>query len=307
MYTSRYSLRSRSTTQSPQFHSAAPSCSEPVHPGYQPPTQQPLATSNRFSTLDAGVEATVATLDGLHSMIDTATPSTVTETTLCNVLRLVIAQMKEIKYDLNNLRKSVDINHVQVDKTFRQMDTDMLDMTRQVVKTEQYNRRDMITVVGLEKPAGETEEQLAKKVAEQLSSCGETVTPADFTAVHRNGTETKIFKGKAIPPSTSVKFSKINKKDAIMRKYRNFDSTKDAPRAVKVFQSLSYHYSELRRSIAKFFNDDNASENLGKKLKWATYQSPSAGIAVKLSSDEYFKNIHVFDDFLEQFAKLACS
>ena len=100
-----------------------------------------------------------------------------------------------------------------------------------------------------------------------------------------------------------MRFSKIGKKDKVLRGYRNYDVNTKAPKPVKVFQSLSPHYSGLRQYIVKFFGDDNVEGNLGKQLKWCTYQSPSAGLAVKLKSDEFMRDIHVVDDFLFKFAE----
>ena len=84
-------------------------------------------------------------------------------------------------------------------------------------------------------------------------------------------------------------------------------------RDVKVYQSLSKHYSDLRREIMNFFNPNTDSEKVyglssrGKLVKWVTYVSPSAGFAVKLKApgDEYIKNIHTFGDFCNEFSKLS--
>ena len=159
-------------------------------------------------------------------------------------------------------------------------------------------------MTGLPKATGETPDSLKRKVAETLALSGETVAVNDFTAVHRNGNlEKTTSEGKKIPPSVTVKFHSISKKDSVLRNYKNFDNIKKVPRPTKVFQSLSPHYASLRRSIVKFFNVDNASHNLGKQLKWVTYQSPTAGLVVKLKSDEYLRDIHVIDDFYFRFSE----
>ncbi len=178
-------------------------------------------------------------------------------------------------------------------------------LTKAVVKNEQYTRRDTITMVGLEKQPDETETTLSAKVAETLSASGVTVTPNDFSAVHRNGKDGPVLKsGKTAPPSVTIKFSVVSKKDNVLKSYKNFDQVANKPRSVKIFQSLSPHYGTLRRSIVQFFNSSNA-HNRGKELMWVTYQSPSAGLCVKLKSKEYFKDIHVNDDFYLKFDE-AC-
>ena len=55
----------------------------------------------------------------------------------------------------------------------------------------------------------------------------------------------------------------------------------------------------------KFFADDNNEYNGGKRIKWCTYQSPTAGLVVKLQSDEYMRDIHVIDDFYFNFEKVC--
>ena len=65
---------------------------------------------------------------------------------------------------------------------------------------------------------------------------------------------------------------------------------------------MSPHYTELRKNIIEFFRSDTQDPELKKyKLKWVTYQSPTAGLAVKLQSGEYFRGVHVWDDFLREF------
>ena len=101
----------------------------------------------------------------------------------------------------------------------------------------------------------------------------------------------------------------LGKKDSVLRGYKNFDVAKQQPRQVKVYQSLTPHYSELRNTIVNFFASDAdpvtkfGISNHNKQLKWAVYQSPSAGIVVKLRSNEYMRDIHVWDDFISEFGK----
>ena len=134
---------------------------------------------------------------------------------------------------------------------------------------------------------------------EKLALSGEAVTPPDITiyAVHSNGATVRKIRGKEIPPSITAKFLNISMKDRVVRHYKNFDPIKKEPRPVKVFQSLSPHYAGLRRRIIAFLKVENDTDNHGKRLKWCTYQSPSAGLVIKLQSNEYFKDVHIIDDF----------
>ena len=297
----RYLLRPRKGPMSSSYQ-----------PGYQPPTfnqppsftQQPGVRSQPSGStphlnLNTKIEDVTATLDGILPMIDSMKPSDPFQISVCNVLRLLVGQMKEIKLGQVKLQDST-ISSLGV------VDDNLVDLTRTAVKGEQYHRRDTLTVTGVPKRNEETVAELGKKVAESLSLSGETVTPDDFSVIHRNGNRTKKnHQGKDIPPSVTVRFSKIGKKDKVLRGYKNYDVNTKTSKSVKVFQSLSPHYSGLRQYIVNFFGTDNVDANLGKQLKWCTYQSPSAGLAVKLKSDEFMRDIHVVDDFLFKFAEIC--
>ncbi len=248
-----YNLRS-SAAAAPTTTNVAQSATS--QQGYQPPTVH----GGMFSGIGSALDSVTATLDTLPQIIDSLKVNTDVEIGLCNVVRVLIGQLKEMILDIHRLKENVD-------GSFRQMDGSMVELTRQVVKGEQYNRRDTVTVVGLPLEDGESQSTLTEKVAQHLSNSGEEVKSSDLTVVHRNGKTSREVRGKKVPPSVTAKFSKISKKDSVLRQYRNYDQTKKTARPVKVYQSLTNHYSELRRFIAKFFDTDNSTDNLGKKLK----------------------------------------
>jgi hypothetical protein len=241
--------------------------------------------------------ASIATIEALMPLIEALKPTTDFEVGMSNIARLVVGHLKEIKYEVSNF---IQCSH----RSFSQMDGSLSELTTAVVKSEQYNRRDTVTVLGIPQPDDEKQDALAQKVATQLSLSGETVTPDDFSAVHRNGKPRQV-KGKTLPSTVTVKFSKVGKKDVVLRGYKNYDSVKKKPRDVKVFQSLSPHYAAVRRKIVQFFDKANSATNGGKELKWVTYQSPTAGLVVKLKSDEYLRDIHILDDFIEKFKEVT--
>ncbi len=272
-----YNLRSSAAPPSP--HTA---------PGYQPPAPSSI------SSVENSISAVTSTLDGLLPLLDSLKPASDFEIGIGNVARLLIGHMKEMKLELHELKQ---LSH----RSFRAIDGSMTDLTTAVVKQEQYSRRDMVTVAGIPQPTDEKQESLAAKVATQLSLSGESVTPDDFSVIHRNGRAPREVKGKKIPPTITVKFAKLSKKDSVLRGYKNFDPVAQKPREAKVFQSLSPHYASFRRKIVEFFDSTNSSANFGKQLKWATYQSPTAGLVVNLKTGEYLRDIHVWDDFITKF------
>lgn len=280
-------------------------------PGYQPPARHAAPSSvspGPFDQLQDRFTAATSTLDAIIPMIDVLkqNASSEFERGVVNCMSLLTAQVRELKLDQMKLRDEV----VFQDRAQRKV-VDHVFLT--AVKTEQYSRRDTVTVVGVAMPESESQDDLSGKVASAFSSCGEVVTPADLSAVHRNfnRNRTDNKSGKTIPPSITVRFCRINKKDNIMKRYRNFDHENKRPREVKVYQSLSKHYSDVRTSIVDFFQTESCDvvakyglDNCGGKLKWCTYQSPTSGFAVKLDvngKDVYFNGVHIWADFVGLF------
>ena len=266
--------------------------------------------SNRIVSASDNLSAITATLDTMKSMLDNLTATTDFEKGIKTYLALLQSQVCEARAEHARLRDEQARLRDEVIVRNRNVRESVNDLTLNVVKTEQYSRRDTITVVGLPKPAGtEAESDLCNKVADVLSACGETVTADDLSVAHRNSKHSKVVRGNiTIPPSVTVRFAKISKKDSVLRGYRNYDQCLKKPREVRVYQSLTSHYSSVRNSIVEFFKSGPDCENYGDvfnhglKLKWATYQSPTSGFAVKLDSavGEYMNGIHLFQDFLKQ-------
>ena len=256
----------------------------------------------RLNDQSQRISSLTPTLDLLYDKFKTGPqPSSDFEKSMFDFMGVLYCQVKELKNEHAQLREEMLVRNRNVVESVD-------DLHLSVVKTEQYSRRDTITVVGLDKPESETEATLSQKVAQTLSVSGVDVSPTDFSAIHRNSRDNRIIRGKTIPPSVTVRFSKINKKDSVIRNYRNFDQAASAPRQVKVYQSLTQHYADLRSGIFKFLKSDENDEsyvsgpirNVGLKPKWVTYQSPTSGFAVKLASGEYFNGIHVWQDFVRQ-------
>ena len=266
--------------------------------GYQSETDQQPTSEMRFSDF-------VSTLDEIKEMLNAANVVSEGEKTLKTVVGLLISQMREWRIEQVKKDHTYLQRHQQVTETLD-------DMNLSVVKSEQYTRRDVVTVVGLPLPDGpESQSDLSTKVSEVLSRSGEEVKPTDLTACHRNARNNRTIKGKTVPPSVTVKFDKITKKDNVLRQYKNYDSEKRKPRDVKVYQSLSEHYVTVRKYIVDFFNSDSDERkfrpiyNPNLKVKWVTYQSPTSGFAIKLQSGEYFKGVHTWHQFVDKLCEVA--
>ena len=331
---SRFLRSGRAFGSSPPVDAAhqgyCPPFSQTSHPSfgqYPPPGShdqqlppQSIPPSQVTESVNSRAEATAATLDSMKNMLDTATPTSEFEKLVVNYLGLLTAQMREIKIDVSVLNDRLSKSVEHTNSRFNSAQKEFMEIEDMVIKTEQYSRRDAITVSGLSKPnETETSIDLGNRIANTLSKSGIRVKPEDLSAFHRNSKENKIIKlrdgrTKEIPPSVTARFRSTNMKDEVMRNYKNFDSVANKPNDIRIYHSLTPHYSMLRRSIEQFFKDGDVPDNElnphkvqphGKQLKWCKYQSHTSGIVLKLKSDEYIKGVHSWYDFCDKYYKLV--
>ena len=216
-----------------------------------PPHQTPLPNVGNSSVEEVGTQINdvVASIDAIKSALDNLTGTTEFERGIKTVCSLIVGQLREIKVAQTNLHK----DHVKINDRINthcdQAYNTFCDHELSIVKMEQYTRRDTITVLGLQKTDTETTESLTKRVASTLSNSSVEVKPTDLSVVHRNSKSDRIIRGKTIPPSITARFNSINLKDEVIRKYKNFDHTKSQPRECRIYNSLSPHYTELRKNI----------------------------------------------------------
>jgi len=284
---------------------------------HQPPT---TVTSDMVDKVNKNVEASTATLDTLRNMLESATPTTEFEKMVATYLGLLTAQLRDIKVDVSVINDRLLKHEDLADRRFADINHGFGEVEDIVVKTEQYSRRDTITVAGLSKPnENETSADLGNRIATTLSKCGVRVKVDDFSAFHRNSNKSKTVKtrdgaDKVIPPSVTARFKSINLKDEVIRNYKNYDTETSRSKEVRIYHSLTPHYSHLRRNIELFFKEGDNEDNLQnphkvqpgtKELKWCKYQSPSSGLVLKLKSDEYIKGVHSWHDFCDKYYKVV--
>ncbi len=175
------------------------------------------------------------------------------------------------------------------------------------VKTEQYSRRNTTVLVGLPVDQSETKTSQGKlidNVVKQLSTVSKIPVKAEnLSAVHRNAplsTDGRSSRSKQ-PPSVTVCFYNSNLKDSVLSNYYNFDRTKKKSRDVRLYQSLTKYYSDLKSKISSVIK-----AKLGdKKVKWIHWRSQSMGLVVKLKDNTTFKHIFSFEDFDNQFSNYS--
>ena len=196
---------------------------------------------------------------------DTAVTSSSTEIESIDDFKRVNESVKEISSMIDNLKPKGTFEtqvklvlqalskHVEVLSTnCSAMSTCVDTVETNLAKTDQYSRRSTVLVTGMDyKKESETYDSLSTNVASQLSKSGVKVSYSDFAACHRNGNKIKTVKrsgGEVVTPSSiTVKFVNANKKDSVLKGYKNFEGGK--PKKVKVVQSLNNYYQELKYNI----------------------------------------------------------
>ena len=161
-----------------------------------------------------------------------------------------------------------------------------------VTKVEQYSRRGTLTVVGVSMTPGE---DIPAKMCSLLSVGGIVVNPDDLEAAHRNGNKNIEFTaGNGVqgskPPAITVRFRNFAKKDSVLRSYKNYTDGKAKP--IRVYQSLTQYYKDLKASISKYCKDD-----LQLDLNWIHWRPSTAGMCVKTRSGVIYNKIFCFADF----------
>ena len=248
---------------------------------------------------------------GKSPKIDTTETSSSVEIESLNDFQRVNESIKEISNMIDNLKPKGTFEtqvklvlhalskHVQVLSTnCSAMSTSVDTVESNLAKTDQYSRRSTVLVTGMDyKKESETYESLSENVASELSKSGVKVDNNDFAAWHRNGNKAKTVKrnGREVvtPPSITVQFINANKKDRVLKGYKNFEGGK--PKKVKVVQSLNNYYQELK------YNISNLCRENGNKVLWIHWRSPSSGLCIKLEDDRYFARIHSMKDFTNRY------
>ena len=167
-----------------------------------------------------------------------------------------------------------------------------------LAKTDQYSRRSTVLVTGLDyHKESETYQNLSENVASKLSKSGVKLSNSDFAACHRNRNKIKTVKrsGQEIktPPSITVKFVDANKKDCVLKGYKNFEGGK--PKKVKFVQSLNNYYQDLK------YNISNLCRENGDKVLWIHWRSSSPGLCIKLEGGRYFAKVHSMRDLTNRY------
>ena len=252
-----------------------------------------VQSMKQFDTL---LKSKLETLKSVKATVQSVTSDDPTLNLLKSAVLTLVAQVTEMKSDLVKLQD--DCNRTRSTISVIGVST---------AKTEQYSRRNTIVIAGQPVDKSEADGKLGKlpeNVCKQIRSvAGVDVKPEDFSAIHRNSYVAKNKPSqpgstdKPKVPSITVAFYNSNLKDDVLQKYSNYDTRVNKPRPVKVYQSLSKHYTTLKNQIS-----DHCREVLKADVSWIHWRSQSAGLCLKFKSGVKYTKIFSFEDFLGQVA-----
>ena len=213
----------------------------------------------------------------LWSGLGDFTPTNDTEIMLSKCILSLFNEVKSLQKQITDLQtEHVDPLKAQL----KDIDDTQADLQINQGKIEQYQRRDTLIVSGLEMQENETAEQVKTSVVKILKQSGVQVSQGDLSAVHRNAKEHKVIKKGdrviKVPPSITVKLYNLNKKDDILRNYKNFDRAQSKKRKVRVFQSLSPYYKEVKDLVNEYCSTN------GLAIACVHWRSASCGLVIKL-------------------------
>ena len=260
-----------------------------------------LSLVESMKQFDTMLKSKLETLNSVKETVQSVVSQDPTLNLLKSAVLTLVAQVTEMKSDLVILQDASSRTR-----------TTVLDLGVSTAKTEQYSRRNTIVIAGQTVDKSEADGKLGKlpeNVCKLIKSvAGVDVKPEDFSAIHRNSYTAKnnqaknneknnqsqsgdSFKPKV--PSITVAFYNSNLKDDVLQNYRNYDTRVSRPRPVKVYQSLSKHYTTLKNRIS-----DHCKEVLKAEVQWIHWRSQSAGLCIKFKSGTKCSKVFSFEDFL---------
>lgn len=239
-----------------------------------------------FTTL---LDAQLATLKSLLPSLEAIKSDDPAINAMKSCLTILTAQVIEVKSEVLKRSSTVDESFVRS------------------VKTEQYSRRNTMVLVGLPVDPSESADSvgnLPARVAETLSTeSGVTVKAKDLSAVHRNKSGSSNVRATRSngPASVTVALLDSNLKDRVLHQFSNFDTRQKKSKPVRLYQSLSFFYTQLKQRIsaaveAKFPGKDNK-----EGMRWIHWRSQSSGFVLKFKDGKMLRGVFTYEDFESKF------
>ena len=138
-------------------------------------------------------------------------------------------------------------NIEQLKKEKVQMRKELAQLKEQIDEQDQYSRKDIVIMTGLEYPTEETPTELESSVLAVLNKISGNrlnLKNRDFVAIHRN----RINQHSNRPPTITIKFLRFSDKDKMFTKLAR-QTLKQAYGHIKLHHGLSPGYIKIRNQI----------------------------------------------------------
>ena len=120
-------------------------------------------------------------------------------------------------------------------------------LNEQMIRLDQYSRKDILIMTGVEYNESESDGELASKVTNILNRIsGMSLNIRDFIAIHRNGRSTRNNR----PPTVTVKFLRFTDKDVIFTR-RSLSNCRSMFSHVKLHHGLCPGLIDIRNKLAQ--------------------------------------------------------
>ena len=201
--------------------------------------------------------------------------------TVVKLLRLVINNQEAAKVEVAEIREDVQTLKKENVVLIRRVNQLEEDQARQ----EQYSRKGVMIMTGVQMPTDETATQLLETVLGNLNALippRQSLSCADFVAVHRNG---RNYSSTNRPPSITVKFIRYTQKELFFNKQCRLKLKSDLP-GVNYFHNLSQYFVKVQDKIK-----DN------EQVKWVRYDGDRRGFTVCLHSGSFLNFVQSYVGF----------
>lgn len=125
-------------------------------------------------------------------------------------------------------------------------------LNEKVMKQDQYSRKDILIMTGLQFEEHESPEELATTVSSMLNKItGKklALNARDFVAIHRNGRSYRNSR----PPTVTVKFIRFSDKDLVFSKL-SMSNCKNMYPGIHVHHGLCPGYVDIRNQLSQINN-----------------------------------------------------
>ena len=165
-------------------------------------------------------------------------------------------------------------------------------INEQMIRLDQYSRKDILIMTGVEYNESESDEELASKVTNILNRIsGMSLNVRDFIAIHRNGRTIRNNR----PPTVTVKFLRFTDKDVIFTR-RSLINCRSMYSHVKLHHGLCPGLIDIRNKLAQV-----------DKVKFARFDGGNRFFTVCVingDDDVFFKRIQNVAQLEVEMAKL---